>query len=206
MIEIRIKTNLPHFDTWFYRICTGHGYEVSVSGNRYLKRYRVEHEGVLVAEIDALVEPNGDYIKISTGAPLLDKTAYAQHEIKPASFFTLLNPDFENAFGCPLVHPVNFLLPMFAPNENIADEWITPTVPPARKDTAVTELRTKPAGRKPDPENEEACQMLIDGTDEKDVFNFWGEKKGINDPKKRDRDAFKKAMNRAQERRNSRTK
>ena len=67
-------------------------------------------------------------------------------------------------------------------------------------------LQPKPAGRKPDPVNEQVYQVLLDG-DKDTAFAYWCEKNGITElptPKarKQARDAFNKAMKRAERRRN----
>lgn len=65
-------------------------------------------------------------------------------------------------------------------------------------------LQTKPAGRKIDPWNPLAYDILVDGKEEASIraFRFWCEKQAIKDPGNRERDAFKKAMKREEDRRN----
>ena len=68
--------------------------------------------------------------------------------------------------------------------------------------TVLHNLKPKPPGRKPDPINEEVYQMILDGKDKDTAFASWCEKKGIIEfvtakDRKRDRDAFNKAMKRA---------
>ena len=64
-------------------------------------------------------------------------------------------------------------------------------------------LQTKPAGRKVDPWNPIAYEILIDGNEnaEKRAFKYWCKEQEIINPEKRERDAFKKAMKRAEKRR-----
>ncbi|MCL4872014.1 MAG: hypothetical protein KJ063_23890 [Anaerolineae bacterium] len=80
----------------------------------------------------------------------------------------------------------------------IPDETVRPKV---NKETI---LQRKQPGRRPDPENDIAFQKILEGnqTDKAwtDAFDYWCREKGLADPKKAERDAFKKAMERAEKR------
>jgi hypothetical protein len=80
----------------------------------------------------------------------------------------------------------------------------------AAKDTAerptkrkTIDLQNKAAGRKVDPSNPIAFDILNDGNEnsEKRAFEYWCSERGIENPSRGDRDAFKKAMHREHERR-----
>lgn len=65
-------------------------------------------------------------------------------------------------------------------------------------------LQRKAPGRPPDPENDEAFQIILRGksTDEayQRAFDYWCKARGIERPDRYDRGSFKKAMSRAEER------
>ncbi len=67
-------------------------------------------------------------------------------------------------------------------------------------------LQAKPAGRKVDPWNPKAYDILIDGKENAEIraFDYWYKEQGICNPGRRDRDAFKKAMKRVEKRRRNR--
>lgn len=71
-------------------------------------------------------------------------------------------------------------------------------------------LQKRKPGRRPDPENDIAFEMIIEGKQTQKAwlkaFDYWCEEKGIYNPGSRDRDAFKKAMKRAEKRYNKQTK
>jgi hypothetical protein len=60
-------------------------------------------------------------------------------------------------------------------------------------------LQTKPAGRPPDKINNEAYQKLLEKS-ESQAFDFWCEKKNIDNPTRKDRQNFKQSMKRAKNR------
>jgi hypothetical protein len=64
-------------------------------------------------------------------------------------------------------------------------------------------LQSKQAGRKINSWNPEAFDIMNDGNEKAELraFEFWCEKQSIPNPKRGDRDAFKKAMKRESERR-----
>lgn len=67
-----------------------------------------------------------------------------------------------------------------------------------------TVLQRKRPGRPPDPENDEAFQIILEGgfseEAEQAAFDYWCQAKGIEEPNGHDRKAYKKAKTRAEKR------
>jgi len=92
-------------------------------------------------------------------------------------------------------------------NTNVIDQINHKKVPnPSISTDEQVKLQLKPPGRRPDPENEIAFRIILESSNKQDgqerAYQYWCDEKGIVEPQKRDRDAFKKAMKRAKERHN----
>jgi hypothetical protein len=74
---------------------------------------------------------------------------------------------------------------------------------PKRATRKTINLQNKPAGRKVDPWNPIAFNILNDGNEnsERRAFDYWCKEQGFVNPQRSEREAFKKAMKREEERR-----
>ena len=117
-------------------------------------------------------------VVLETGATFL----YPREVIKPLDYFVSHINDYQKS--------VNKSTSMGKENTIFGEEEIR--------------LQSKKPGRKVDPWNPYAYEIIVNGDGSKeaweDSFDYWCEMQGIIDPDKGNRSAFKKAMKRAEER------
>lgn len=97
------------------------------------------------------------------------------------------------------------ILPSSAPTvDAVGTESKSPKTAKPHKGKKKIVLQTKPAGRKVDEWNPRAFDILYDGKENSDLraFEYWCKEQGILYPDDRNKDAFKKAMEREDKRRN----